>query len=313
LERLDEVEAEADLRIGEIDTELEVLRAERAKLQEEADDWRNKLKFSEDGLELGFDDKFPDAPWRTRSDDYEDQIADLDRQIADLEEEKARYEAQRQQAIGQREVLQGNLTDLREARSDLQGHLDYLQRFDGQRPADGVSAKPWSYVDAPVTNAPGERDPRVYKVALDQFAVGTNGRYLKNQQNKSETYCNIFVWDTTRAMGAEIPHWVDGQGNPVPQGQGSELSANGSIRWLESHGSERGWRTVSAQEARSMANQGHPVVATHENPGGIGHVAMVRPSDSDEIRIAQAGWNNFNDGTVQDGFRDRDVVYYAHN
>jgi hypothetical protein len=52
---------------------------------------------------------------------------------------------------------------------------------------------------------------------------------------------------------------------------------------------------------------------TPKNFGGIGHVAMVRPSDSDEIRIAQAGWNNFNDGTVQDGFRDRDVVYYAHN
>ena len=43
------------------------------------------------------------------------------------------------------------------------------------------------------------------------------------------------VWDVTKAMGAEIPHWVDNNGNRVGVGQGRELSANGTADWLRQH------------------------------------------------------------------------------
>ena len=309
--------AESQKHIATIDAELADLETQRAGLQEAAGDWRNKLKFSEDGLRLGFDDKFPDAPWRTRADDYESQLAEIDRQIAELQQQRQTCQVQQQQVIRQRDVLQGKLVDMHAAQTNLQKQMEALKRFDGQTPATTTTKRPWSYVDAPVTNVETERDPRVYNVVLDQFAVGNNSRYTKNQQHKGETYCNIFVWDSTRAMGAEIPHWVDqSYANPVPQGQGIELSANGSISWLETHGVTRGWQTVSAEQAQNMANQGNPIVATYKNPGGIGHVAMVRPgeySKTDAPRIAQAGGRNFNDDSVANGFGNREVVYYAHN
>ena len=179
----------------------------------------------------------------------------------------------------------------------------------------GSDKRPWSYVDAPAQCDEGNRSPGMYNQVLDQFCVADNVRYKQNQQGKNETYCNIYVWDATRAMGAEIPHWVDANGGPVPQGQGRELSANGSIGWLETHGQQAGWRAVSAEQAQTLANEGKPAVATYKNPSGIGHVAMVRPGDYSVVAgptIAQAGGKNFNDGTVQDGFGNRPVVYYVH-
>ena len=50
-----------------------------------------------------------------------------------------------------------------------------------------------------------------------------------------------------------------------------------------------------------MANTGRPVVASWRNPGGIGHIAMVRPS-AGEMQIAQAGARNFNEGGLRRGF-----------
>jgi WXG100 family type VII secretion target len=315
-DHLADVIAEDENAMKALDTRLADLRARLADLQKEADARGNKWRLSEDGLRLGFDDGLFDAPWRTRSDDYEQQMAEIDQQIAELERERQTYVSHHARMTEQYKELQHNLTEMEEARDRLGDQLQTLKRFDGQTPAEEVIKKPWSSVDAPVKNAPGERDARVYDVVIDQFAVGRNKRYDKNQQNKGETYCNIFVWDTTRAMGAEIPHWVNDQGNPVPQGQGRELSANGSIRWLETHGAERGWSVVTAQDAQQMANQGKPVVATYENPGGIGHVAMVRPGEyslAEGPRIAQAGGRNFNEGSLHDGFRDKPVVYYMHN
>ena len=175
----------------------------------------------------------------------------------------------------------------------------------------GSDKRPWSYVNAPIKSDESNRSADMYNRVLDQFKVASNPRYRANQQGKKETYCNIFVWDATRAMGAEIPHWVDKKGRPVPQGKGRELSANGAIRWLEKHGPRAGWHAVSADEAQALASQGKPVVATYKNPSGIGHIAMVRPGKGPAI--AQAGAKNFNKGTVKDGFGNRRVVYYAHD
>jgi hypothetical protein len=179
---------------------------------------------------------------------------------------------------------------------------------------------PWRSFPAPVLSAPGRRDPFLYDSVIDQFRVSQSPRYRRDQQNKDETYCNIFVWDVTKAMGAEIPHWVDGQGRRTEDGVGSELDANALIGWLETSGAAAGWQEIDAARAQEVANRGYPVVAAWVNPGGIGHLAVVRPGELSETggpAIAQSGTVNFNRGTVEQGFRakeaGREVIYFYHS
>ena len=169
--------------------------------------------------------------------------------------------------------------------------------------ATGVlrNTRAWEPVNAPLTSRAGSRSRALYDAVLDQFDVGRNPRYARRDGN---TYCNIFAWDATRAMGAEVPHWVSGH----------ELDANSLHRWLGNEGGRTGWRRVNAQEAQAQANLGRPTLATWYNPGGIGHVAMVRPGavTPEGPTIAQAGRRNFNHGQLQQGFGHRPAVFWAH-
>jgi putative chitinase len=182
-------------------------------------------------------------------------------------------------------------------------------------PASGTTnTNAWIPVDAPVRGEPTNRTADNYNQVIDQFSVNNNPRY---QPRGGNTYCNIFAWDVTRAMGAEIPHWVDGGGNPAAVGApgARELDANGGHRWLETKGPSHGWREVSAQEAQNLANQGHPAVASWNNPGGIGHIAVVRPGEVTDRgpAIAQAGASNFNNGHVRDSFGNAPVKYFVND
>jgi predicted chitinase/LysM repeat protein len=186
-------------------------------------------------------------------------------------------------------------------------------QYDGTHAAPGTTnTQAWIPVNAPLQGSPSNRNAATYADVIDQFAVGSNPRYARRDGN---TYCNIFAWDVTKAMGAEIPHWVDGAGNPTGVGQGRELDANGGHLWLQNHGSKHGWREVSAEEAQRMANQGHPTVASWHNPGGIGHIAVVRPGEinGNGPAIAQAGSRNFNDGHVRDSFGNANVKYFVND
>ncbi len=174
--------------------------------------------------------------------------------------------------------------------------------YDGSRPAPGVTrTDAWNPVNAPIQSTPGNRSVTRYNDVINQFAVGVNPRYARRDGN---TYCNIFVWDVTKAMGAEIPHWW----------QGRELNANATNDWLHQNGAAHGWRKVSAAEAQAYANQGKPAVASWKNPGGIGHIGMVRPGEitAGGPALAQAGASNFNRGHVADGFGNRPVEYWVH-
>ena len=110
-----------------------------------------------------------------------------------------------------------------------------------------------------------------YDDVINQFAVGVNLRYARRDGN---TYCNIFAWDVTRAMGAEIPHWVQRDGTPAqPFERGAhELNANGAARWLRNHGGEHGWRRVSAEEAQRHANRPHTPPSSH-----TGQISAQKP------------------------------------
>lgn len=193
---------------------------------------------------------------------------------------------------------------------------ELLKKYTGKSYDPGTTKSPWLPIDPAVTSLEQNRDPKLYEAVINQFGVSSNPRYSANQQGKNETYCNIFAWDVTSAMGAEIPHWVDASGNPVAPGKGYELNANKTVDWLNKYGTQHGWRAVTAEEAQQMANNGLPVVAGWQNPKGIGHIAIVRPgeySPTEGPNIAQAGGKNFNDGTVKQGFGNREVLYFVHN
>ncbi len=97
------------------------------------------------------------------------------------------------------------------------------------------------------------------------------------------TYCNIFVSDITRALGAEVPHVVDNR----------ELTANATYNWLQN---SKDWMEISFEEAIETARRGNPTVLSYYNSSGkSGHVAMVSPlSKGTVMYVVQAGAVNSN-------------------
>lgn len=182
----------------------------------------------------------------------------------------------------------------------------------------GAAVRPWHPVIPVITSDLANRGPELLDRVLQQYYVDRNPRYRHNQQGHGETYCNIYVWDCTRALGCEIPHWVDWAGSPAAVGAGRELDANGVVLWLRRQGLEYGWKEVSGTEAGAAANEGRPALTAWLNPAGIGHVAMVRPGTAHPNRglpIAQSGLTNADNIYLVDGFgrATSEVEYYVHD
>ena len=140
-----------------------------------------------------------------------------------------------------------------------------------------TSLKRWLPVDAPLRNDAAARSPAVLAAVVAQFDVEHNPRYLPAH---GETYCSTFVWDVTRALCAEVPHWVDENGRPCRPGlvASRELNANGVGWWLRVHGGKYGWSELHALAAQERADRGRPVVGVWENADGEhGHIVVVIP------------------------------------
>lgn len=161
-------------------------------------------------------------------------------------------------------------------------------------------------------NAPGDRRAMTLLQIVRQFDVEQNPRY---RAVGAKTYCKTFVWDVTRALMAEVPHWVDAVGDPAPVGNGNtETTANSIHAWLGGEpGRRHGWRPVGSDEACRLAELGNPVVVSWPNPAGHGHIAVVVPPCIDGVMIAQAGARNFERGRLELGFGSRTVFYFAHD
>lgn len=174
----------------------------------------------------------------------------------------------------------------------------------------------------PVSEAPASLGPeRLNKIqeALRRLDVENNLRYRRNRQGNNETYCNIFTMDYAKSMGAPLPEYLDWNHDGKPD---KYLDANLAVKWLKgsyapggvSSGPQVGWSKVDPSNAAELASQGYVVVAGWENPGGIGHMAVVRPeSQPGSIVIAQAGARNFSSGTVEQGFgAGKNVEYFVY-
>ena len=173
----------------------------------------------------------------------------------------------------------------------------------------------WVPVTPGITSDLTNRSPELYIACCKQFDVENNPRYAMGHQGHGETYCNIFQWDCSVAMRAVIPHWISPEpmGRPEPMGMGKETDANGACEWIKNHGKDFGWYPVDADTAVANANAGKPTVMMWENPGGVGHVAVVLPTPAGSPpHIAQAGLNNYFDVDYHKGFGSYSVIYYAH-
>ncbi len=157
-----------------------------------------------------------------------------------------------------------------------------------------IPSRPGRPVDPALTSNILNRSASRYTSVINQFSVETRARY----QPDGGTYCNIFVWDVTKAMGAEIPHYFNAKtGKPMSFGDkgANQMNANAMYNWLHKHGDQYGWFEVTPKEAQELANQGHPVVTALYRSGAHGHVQIVCPSKDgiyDEKRgvtVAQAG------------------------
>lgn len=152
----------------------------------------------------------------------------------------------------------------------------------------------WRPTTPAIVSDMNERSPELYRAVLDQFDVEKAERYRPGREGN--TYCNIYVWDATRAMGAELPYYCDpSTGAPMqfPDTKGAKVNlAKDMDAWLKQYGPQYGWHQATAEEAQRHANQGKPAMTA---AGDIGHVQMVAPSTDgsfDPIRgvtIAQAG------------------------
>jgi hypothetical protein len=176
-----------------------------------------------------------------------------------------------------------------------------------------LPAEQWRPAVPLICSTPQRRAPELLRQVAGQFDVVHAQRY---QPGGGRTWCNIFLWDATTALGAEIPHWVDLAGQPVAPGHGAELSANAVVHWLELHGPAHGWSECNERGAREAAAQGRPAVAVWANPmpGHSGHVALVLP-DSDPhaaARIAQAGAHNLFDAPLFQGFGSVKPRFFQH-
>jgi hypothetical protein len=176
-------------------------------------------------------------------------------------------------------------------------------------------------VDAPLRLSP-DAGPTELVAVLEQFAVATSPRY----QRDAHTYCNIFLWDFTRAAGCEVPHWVFDDGTPATPYQvrvdskgnkeiAHELNANAVTDWLEQHGAANGWRVVDALEAQDLADNGGVAIFAWKNPtGGSGHVGAVRPGNGRPgIWFAQAGADNSSDIAMAHVFLSITPTFYARS
>ena len=312
--------AELSRELSELNAQLSTRDHEIQEKEEQISELRTQLeksiyKFIPEGKvwewAFGTDDaNFPhDAPFYTKADKIEDEIERLELELKELEKDRTTISSKTDTLSEQADEFQNMVKEIE----------SYKSEYDGRKPAEGTSSQtPAHPVNAPVKGMDGVRDPDLYDAVINQFAVENNPRYTPGYQGRGETYCNIFVWDVTRSMNAEIPHWVNRQdGSPADVGKGSELDANGVVSWLASSGPTYGWTCVSAEDAQDYANKGFPtVVGMQKRP--IGHVAIVRPGKSTPQggpSIAQAGGKNRNNISVADGFGtwpDDDIRFYVY-
>ncbi len=182
-------------------------------------------------------------------------------------------------------------------------------------------------MDATIRGDPCKPNRELYNQVINQFSVDVNPRYtprhIPGTSLLRSTFCNILVFDVTRAMNIDggLYYYKKSDGTPPPeefykkyynpfaeQSQYAGMGANEMVKYLDEYGPSRGWKLLSAKDAQAAANMGFCTIVVRNNPGGIGHVAVIRPGElnitfgQDDPVSANAGGGNFNIGYTSQSF-----------
>ncbi len=207
--------------------------------------------------------------------------------------------------------------------------LSFFTSVSPQLPVGPQLSEPPAATPSEAETSPGLAE-RIESV-ITNLNVETAGRYRKNRRGENETYCNLYVMDVAKELGIPLfgeaakynsPEAVDWNNDGVID---DYLNANEAVSWLKgtyehgnltisNQGPNSGWQTIDSAEAARLATEGYFVIAGWHNPGGIGHMAVVRPNSTPEdIHIAQAGSQNFSDGSIsRPGWPLSEVEYFVY-
>ncbi|MBL8924026.1 MAG: hypothetical protein JNJ54_34535 [Myxococcaceae bacterium] len=139
---------------------------------------------------------------------------------------------------------------------------------DGSSPLpECLGRETWRALKAPFTSKEGKRTKESYEQAYKQFAIGFNDRYDEDAPGKPRGH--IYVWDVSKAMGCEIPHFSGAR----------ELTLVQTLDWLRHEGPLRGWLKIAETEAANYANKGMLVVVIPRDLK-TRQMAIVAPHDA---------------------------------
>lgn len=174
--------------------------------------------------------------------------------------------------------------------------------FDGVHPAPGVAAiDTWKATIPPAQSMFGRRSKRGYLNVIAQFAAGHNPRYAPDAKGQPRSH--VFVWDVSRAMGCEIPHFLGGR----------ELSLAQTVDWMKLSSQQRGWRKVKLETALQQVELGNLAIMVPRDPKKK-LIAVLRPREGHaELRVAAAVPETGNDMPALDVMGTNDVELYVHD
>jgi hypothetical protein len=172
------------------------------------------------------------------------------RDLTQYQKQQLGSEFQSAEAQRKRTAVLGSSTPGAKALSEEPAAAPPTQRFDGKTPAPELAGRDvWKAVVAPVQSREGHRSGALYDQVLKQFAVGVNARYEPEAPGKPRGH--LFVWDVSRAMGCEVPHFVGAK----------ELTYAQTCDWLRHEGPMRGWVRAGPYDVFSLAQKGQLVLA----------------------------------------------------
>lgn len=176
-------------------------------------------------------------------------------------------------------------------------------KFDGKTvPAVLQNRDVWKAVQAPLQSREGKRSRELYEMLVKQFGVLVNPRYADDAPGKSRGH--IFVWDVSRAMNCEIPHFVGAK----------ELTLAQTCDWVRHEGPMRGWKRVLDADIVEAANSGRLVVALPREMR-VKHLAVVgpqEPPDDGSPRLTGIAMKRAVDAHARDMFGARAMDCFYH-